>query len=81
MGAMIKIIAKDSEFGEEDNIIGNLTYKVELTDNATGIDVIKSTLRMMDIVGYHPHTIIKALQEVLEERKVAENDEPSNANR
>lgn len=78
---MIKIIATDYEFGENDNMIGNLTYGVELTDNATGIDVIKSTLRMMDIVGYHPQTIIKALQEALEERKADKNDEPSNANR
>lgn len=78
---MIKIIATDYEFGENDNMIGNLTYGVELTDNATGIDVIKSTLRMMDIVGYHPQTIIKALQEALEERKADKNDEPSNVNR
>lgn len=78
---MIKIITKDNEFGENDNIIGNLTYEVELTDNATGIDVIKSTLRMMDIVGYHPQTIIKALQEALEERKADENAKSSNVNR
>ncbi len=78
---MIKIVATDYEFGENDNMIGNLTYGVELTDNATGIDVIKSTLRMMDIVGYHPQTIIKALQEALKERKADKNDEPSNADR
>ena len=33
------------------------------------IDVINTMVKVMEIVGYHPETITKALEEVLEERK------------
>lgn len=65
----IRIVANDKEIGEGDNFVG--TFKVDYTLNgeATGYDVIKTIVKIMEIVEYHPITITKALEEVLEERK------------
>lgn len=65
----IKISVKDREIGCEDNFIGNIDINYILNGDATGYDVINTMVKIMEIVGYHPETITKALEEVLEERK------------
>lgn len=64
----IKISVKDEEIGCEDNFIGNIDINYTLNGGATGYDVINTMVKVMEIVGYHPETIKKALEETLEDR-------------
>lgn len=69
----IKISVKDKEIGCEDNFIGDIDINYILNGEATGYDVVNTMVKVMEIIGYHPETIKKALEEALEDRK-SKND-------
>ena len=62
---MIRISLEDKEYGVEDQEIGTIHYAVSLNNDATGYDVIDAIVKVMNIAGYHPETIEKALRAAL----------------
>lgn len=62
---MITIIYDDNEIGVEDQTIGKIHYTTELTNEATGYDVIDTIVRVMRVAGYQEDTIKRALEAAL----------------
>ena len=66
---MLKIVYKDKEFGADINEIGNINYKLELSNDITGTELIESIIKLMKVMEYSPTVIQQALENVLEDLK------------
>ena len=73
----IRIIYDDREIGCEDQDIGSIHFEQEIKDEATGYDVIRAIVKVMQIAEYHPNTIQNALADVLEELTPENNEKDS----
>lgn len=70
---MLKIVYKDKEFGADVNEIGKINYKLELSNDITGTELIESIIKLMKVMEYNPTVIQQALENVLEDLKT-QND-------
>ena len=70
---MLKIVYKDKEFGANINEIGNINYKLELSNDITGTELIESIVKLMKVMEYSPTVIQQALENVLEDLKAQNN--------
>lgn len=70
----IRIIYDDKEVGCEDQYIGNIHFEQEISGEATGYDVVRAIVKLMQIAEYHPNTIQNALADVLEELTPENNE-------
>lgn len=53
----IRIIYDDREIGCENQDIGSIHFEQEIKDEATGYDVVRAIVKVMQIAEYHPNTI------------------------
>ena len=66
---MLKIVYKDKEFGADINEIGNINYKLELSNDITGTELIESIVKLMKVMEFSSTVIQQALENVLEDLK------------